>query len=124
LDLQVAPGLPHTTAVTLVASACSPSAQGGITIFDDDIARPTIAKGFGPGGGGGVLYDSLQWGSDFTALYAANNEDTGFPRVFSSFSNKIHFDSNTKLIYADEGHIVNPPTGSQVETFNNRGSDG
>ena len=139
LDLQVAPGLPHTSAVTLAVSASSPSSQGGITIFDDEIGRPTIAKGFGPGGGGGVLYDSLQWGSDATALYAANNEDTGFdfyklvvnstgvtlgtdfPGVFSSFSNKIHFDSNTKLIYADEGHIVNPATGSQVGTFNTSG---
>jgi len=34
LDLQVAPGAPHTTAVTLGAGV-SPSAEGGITIFDD-----------------------------------------------------------------------------------------
>ncbi len=135
LDLQVAPGAPHTTAVTLAVTTSTPSAQGGITIFDDGTARPTIAKGFGPGGGGGVLYDSLQWGSDATALFAANNEDTGFdfytlsvnasgvvlandyPNTFSSFSNRIHFDAGTKLVYADDGHAVDPSNGHPVGNF-------
>lgn len=139
LDLRVAPGLPHTTAVTLGVTGSSPSAQGGITIFDDATARPTIAKGFGPGGGGGVLYDSLQWGADATTLFAANNEDTGFDfytlsvsssgvtlgqdfqSVFGSFSNKIHFDPGTNLIYADEGHVVNPSTGLPAGNFNTSG---
>jgi hypothetical protein len=139
LDLQVAPGSPHTTAVTLAVTSSTPSAQGGITIFDDGTARPTIAKGFGPGGGGGVLYDSLQWGSDATTLFAANNEDTGFdfytfavnssgvtlsqdfPAIFSSFRNKIHFDSGAKLIYGDEGHVVNPSTALPVGNFNTSG---
>jgi IPT/TIG domain len=134
LDLQVAPGLPHTTAVTLAVSASSPSAQGGITIFDDTAARPTIAKGFGPGGGS-ALYDSLQWGVDATALFAANYEDSGFDfyslsvtssgvslvsdfqNTFSSFSNKIHFDPGTKLVYGDDGHVVNPATGVSLGTF-------
>jgi hypothetical protein len=129
LDLQVAPGLPHTTAVTLAVSGSSPSAQGGITIFDDATARPTIAKGFGAGGGGGVLYDSLQWGADASTLFAANNEDTGFDlytlsvdssgvalsqdfqRVFNSFTNRIHFDAATNAVYADEGHVLDPSSG-------------
>ena len=81
-----------------------------------------------PAGAGSVLYDSLQWGSDATALFAANNEDTGFdfytlsvnssgvtlnqdfPNVFSGFANRVHFDAGTKLIYADEGHVINPST--------------
>lgn len=135
LDLQVAPGFPHTTAITLAVSSSTPSAQGGITIFDDGTARPTIAKGFGPGGGGGVLYDSLQWGSDATALFAANNEDTGFdfytltvnssgvalnqdfPNAFSSFFNRIHFDRGTKLVYSDDGHAVDPSNGHPVGNF-------
>ncbi|MGO9451869.1 MAG: hypothetical protein ACLQDV_12650 [Candidatus Binataceae bacterium] len=74
LDLQVAPGAPHTTAVSLGNMGVSPEAEGGITIFDDSTPRPTVAEGFGGGG----LYDSLQWGSNDTALYAANTEDTGF----------------------------------------------
>jgi IPT/TIG domain len=138
LDLQVAPGAPHTTAATLAVSTSTPSAQGGITIFDDGTARPTIAKGFGPGGGGGVLYDSLQWGSDATALFAANNEDTGFDfytlsvnssgvvlnqdfgNRFSSFGNRIHFDAGTKLIYGDNGQTVDP-NGVPAGNFNTSG---
>jgi len=135
LDLEVAPGLPHTTAVTQAVSASSPSAQGGITIFDDTAARPAIAKGFGPGGGGSALYDSLQWGVDATALFAANNESSGFDfytlsvtpsgvaltndfqNTFSSFYNKIHFDPGTNLVYSDDGHAVNPSTGASVGNF-------
>jgi hypothetical protein len=136
LDLQVAPGAPHTTAVTLAVSGSSPAAQGGITIFDDSTARLTIAKGFGPGGGGGVLYDSLQWGSSAATLLAANNEDTGFdfytlsvnssgvtlnqdfPNAFNSFTNRIHFDAGTQLVYADDGHAVNASTGAPAGNFN------
>ncbi|MCU1241416.1 MAG: hypothetical protein JWO71_2142, partial [Candidatus Acidoferrum typicum] len=135
LDLQVAPGAPRTTAVTSGSFNSSPAAIEGISIFDDATMRPTIAKGFGPGGGGSVLYDSLQWGSDATTLYAANNEDTGFdfyalsvnstgvvlasdyPNTFSSFGNEIHFDAGTKLIYSDDGHVVNPSTGASLGTF-------
>ena len=135
LDLQVAPGAPHTTAISLGNFGVSPAAIGGIVIFDDSTARPTIAKGFGPGGGGGVLYDSIQWGADDTALYAANNEDTGFdfytltvnasgvtlandyPSDFSEFFERIHFDSGTKLIYSDDGHAIDPSTGNPVGQF-------
>ncbi|MFZ0244704.1 hypothetical protein [Candidatus Binatus sp.] len=135
LDLQVAPGAPHTTAVTLAVTGESPAADGGVVIFDDSTARPTIAKGFGPGGGGGVLYDSLQWGSDATALYAANNEDTGFDfyvlsvdsagvtlvddysGTFSEFGARIHFDSGTGLIYSDDGHVVAPSTGNPAGEY-------
>jgi hypothetical protein len=75
LDLQVAPGTPHTTAVTLGNTGVSPVAEGGITIFDDATARPTTAPGFG---GTGNLFDSLRWGPNVSTLYAADNEDTSF----------------------------------------------
>ena len=132
LDLQVAPGSPHTTAVTRGASSVSPEEEGGIEIFDDANVRPTIAAGFSSGGG---LYDSLQWGSDATVLYAANNEDTGFdfytltvsptgvvpdkdyPGAFSLFFIRIHYDSGTQLIYSDDGHIIAPSTGLPAGQF-------
>jgi len=140
LDLQVPPGAPHTTAVTLGAFNVSPVAEGGIGIFDDAAMRPAVAPGFMFGGG--VLYDSLQWGSDATTLYAANYEDTGFdfyalsvnsagvalasdyPNTFSSFGKRIHFDGGNKLIYSDEGHVVNPSTGASLGTFPVRGFAG
>ncbi len=132
LDLQVAPGAPHTTAVTLGNSGVSPSAEGGIIIFDDATARPTTAPGFGPLGG---LYDSLQWGSDATVLFAANGEDTGFDfytlsvssagvvqdgdyeSALPGFSNRIHFDRGSKLIYSEDGHILDPSNGDPVGVF-------
>src|SRR6202040_3997846 len=94
-----------------------------------------IAKGFGPGGGGGVLYDSLQWGLDDTALFAANNEDSGddfytlsvdssgvvlandFGGTFSDSGGRIHFDSGSKLVYSDDGHAIDPSTGSPVGQY-------
>jgi hypothetical protein len=130
LDLQVAPGAPHTTAVSLGNSGVSPAAQGGVTIFDDASPRATTAPG------SINLFDSLQWGSDATALFAANYESSGgfdfytltvsssgvslardFPNTFSSYSNRIHFDPGTKLVYADDGHVINPVTGQSVGQF-------
>jgi len=134
LDLQVAPGAPHTSAVTLGTPGSSPSALGGITIFDDATPRPTIAKGFGPGGGGGVLYDSLQWGADASTLLAANNEDSGddfytltvdpsgvtlkqdFPSTLGG-ARRIHFDRASDLVYADDGFVVDPATGLHAGIF-------
>jgi hypothetical protein len=139
LDLQVAPGAPQTTAVSLGNMGVSPAAIGGIEIFDNATARPTIAEGFGPGGGGGVLYDSIQWGSDDTAMYAENNEDTGFDfyaltvssggivladdyeNAFSQFGARIHFDSGTSLIYSDDGHVIEPTTGNPAGQFSATG---
>ncbi len=41
LDLQVAPGAPHTTAVTLGNMSESPEAEGGVVIYDDATLAPT-----------------------------------------------------------------------------------
>jgi hypothetical protein len=67
----------------------------------------------------------VSWGSDAAALFAANYEDDGFDfytlsvnssgvtlvndylHTFKSFSNRIHYDPGTKLIYANDGTIVN-----------------
>lgn len=133
LDLQVAPGAPHTTAVTLAVTGVSPSADGGVVIYDDANPRPTTLPGFGAVGGG--LFDSLQWGSDDTALYADNYEDSGddfytmtvnlsgvtldndYSGTFSDNDRRIHYDSGTKLVYADDGHAVDPSSGNPAGQF-------
>lgn len=135
LDLQVAPGSPHTSAVSLGANA-SPRALGGVAIFDDATARPTSAPGFSSGVG---LFDSLQWGADASTMFAANSDDTGFdfytlavdptgvtlskdfPSTFRSFANRIHFDRGSNLVYADEGHVVDPTTGLYAGIFQTAG---
>ncbi len=126
-DLQVAPGLPHTTAVSRAEFASSPwSAIGGVQVYDDATQRPITV----PGG----TYDSLQWASDST-LYANNAENTNFnffvlsvsgggvvqtkdyPNVFSEFYMSIHYDSGTNLVYGDDGTVVNPSTGKVIASF-------
>jgi len=129
LDVQVAPGAPHTTAISLGEAGISPSAQGGIVIFDDATARATKAPGGIP------LYDSIQWGSDATALYAANNETTGFDfytlavnasgvqqtsdhgNDFPGFFGDIHYDAGTGLVYGDDGFTAIPATGLPAGLF-------
>ena len=130
LDLQVAPGAPHTTAVALGVTGITTPAVGGIVIFDDSTPRSTTAPA-----GSFDLYSSLQWGSDDTALYAANNESSSFdlyvlsvgsagvtlqhdyPGDFSKYYFNIHFDSGTGLIYADDGQIVDPSTGKPAGEY-------
>jgi hypothetical protein len=131
LDLQVAPGAPQTTAVSLGIMGISPSAQGGVMIFDNSTARTTAAAG------GLHLYDSIQWGADDTALYSANYESSGFDFYILTVSmsgvvldtdlsgdiggyfKRIHFDSGTSLIYSDFGDVVDTsgnPQGSYSPT--------
>jgi len=134
LDLQVAPGSPHTTAVTPANVGFSPSAQGGLLIFDDSTARPTKAPGFG---GTGNLFDSLQWGHNATTLFAANTEDSGFDFYTLSVNSggvslnqdfrgagdgsRIHFDAGTNLVYCDNGRVIDPSNGTNPPGFLNSG---
>lgn len=62
LGLQVAPGLPHTTAVSRGAFNVSPVALGGMAIFDDATQRSTIADTSGD------LYDSRAMGIRHSGL--------------------------------------------------------
>jgi hypothetical protein len=132
LDLQVASGAPHTTAVTRGENV-DPAAQGGIMIFDDATPRPISTPGDGYPGGG--VFASIQWGSDTTALYAANSETTGFDFYTLTVSSsgvvlnqdysgvfwnpgRIHYDRGTGLVYSDDGfHAVNPSTGLPAGIF-------
>jgi hypothetical protein len=134
LDLQVAPGAPHTTAVTLGDLDSSPSALGGLAIFDDASPRPMHAPGFTDSG---LLFHGLQWGFDATTLYSENLDDSGqnfytlsvtsdgvmlnqnFPGVDDG--TPMHFDAGTKLIYTDGGRIIDPSTGTVIGSFASSG---
>jgi len=123
-DLQVEPGLPHTTAVSR-----GPAGGYGaldMAIFDDATQRPTVANN--------GSYDSDQWGSN-EKIYAINNVDTLFdfyvltadsngvsqthdyPNEITEFYERIHYDSGTGYVYADDGYVINPANGQHVGQF-------
>jgi hypothetical protein len=132
-DLQVAPGLPHTTAVSLGSLSVllannSAYSTGGMEVFDNATHRPTIANAPGD------LYGSLQWGSD-TQIYAINNEITSFDfyaltvtssgvqlrddyqNEFSDFYVRLHCDKGTHYVYTDDGYVIDPANGQHVGQF-------
>jgi len=123
LDLQVAPGQPHTTAITLGYGVGNQD-WGGLQIFDDSTPRPqTLPPGQGD------MY-SLQWGADTSSLYGSNIPDGGdfyqmgvsstgvvlntdTPDVFTTGIG-IHFDASTGNIYGDDGTVVKASTGTVI----------
>jgi hypothetical protein len=139
-DIQVEPGAPHTTAVSLGVPDSTTPASAGVTIFDDGVPRPTSVPGPIDGGLGTCYCGSLQWGSAESTLYSNNSMSTGFdfyslsvnangavlsqdyPNVFSSFNgafwNSIHYLPSTGLVYADDRTVVNPSGGIVLGTFN------
>jgi hypothetical protein len=132
LDIEVAPASPHTVAISRGIVNVEPDTEGGIAIYDDGVQRPTAAPGWGTTDDS---YDSIQWGQDATAIYAANSSTTGFdfytltvnasgvvldqdyPSVFWN-PGRIHFDRGSGLVYSDDGfHAVNPSTGLPAGIF-------
>jgi hypothetical protein len=124
LDLGVAPGTPHTTAVTLGVFSASPNAQGGIKVFDDATPRPT----------GTNISDlhHLSWGGDAATLFATGELSSNLFVLSATSSGvavsqnfavgvgdtRLHFDAGTKLVYSDTGRVVDPSAGTPVGTFN------
>ena len=136
LDLQVAPGQAHTTAVSLGSYDSVPTSIGGVRIFDDSAARPQSVAGSSQPGGG--LFDSLQWGDNADSVYAGDMETTDGDfyqlSVNSSgvsilkdqpnilyFGQRIHFDHVTGHIYSDGGQVIDPASNKLLGSF---GADG
>jgi hypothetical protein len=138
LDLQVAPGTPKTIAVSKGIAHSIILAQGGIAIYDDAVQRPTVVTPTTQPQN--VLIDTIQWGTDATAIYAANNENasgdfyqlavnsSGVTLVsdnvnfFPVPNSRIHFDRGNKLLYGDDGLVVNPVLATQVGNFVSSGA--
>lgn len=128
LDIEVAPGAPHTVAVT-PGGIGSPADRGGLAIFDDTTERPTQASGQINS------FDTVQWGADASTLLAANSSSSAFdfytlavtpagvtlshdfPSVFTSSTKRIHFEPSKNLVYADNGQIIDPATGIVTGRF-------
>jgi hypothetical protein len=129
-DLRVAPASPRTLAVSLFATG-STSASGGMVIYDDATPRPTQAGG---ATGSWYRFDSLQWGTTASDLYASSASygydlytfsvdasgvvlhDT-YRSAFSTYGLAIRFDPGTGLLYADDGRVIDPATGLLAGTY-------
>ena len=138
LDLSVAPGSPHTWAVTAGNVGVSPAAQAGLSVFDDATQRGASEgrNNYQGSGGFDFLLGTLTWGKDATQIYGANNESTGFdfytipvtstgPGAVSDYggampgfnNGHIHFEATTGFVYGDNGYVVNPTDGAPVGQY-------
>ena len=133
MDVEAAPGSPHTIAVVRGSAQLTPSEEG-VVIYDDAVARPTTVPGFGSLGGTGTV-DSIQWGSNATQIYGEDYETSSFdfyvlsvnssgvqvtndyPGVFNMGGAKLHYDATTGYVYSDGGQAVNPSTGALVGKY-------
>ncbi|MGA3237357.1 MAG: IPT/TIG domain-containing protein [Bryobacteraceae bacterium] len=142
-DLQASPTSDGTVAVVRSVTGESPAEEGGVVIYDNGAARSNALCGFIQigcvGNTGGFLFDSIQWNSDASVMFAANNEDTGFDfytipvtasgfgkvtdygGLAGGFGSAIHFDRVTKYVYDDNGAIIDPVAGAKVGVFDASG---
>jgi hypothetical protein len=128
-DVQVAPGLPHTIAVARRTSSNYSSTAAGVVIYDDAVARPSVAAP--PGQGYAVNW--LQW-DGATRLFGNTTQNTSFavihmdvdasgptvtanqPDVGRAFNfGRMHLADG--LLYADGGEVYDPATQSVAGRF-------
>jgi hypothetical protein len=140
MDLQISPLDSNTIAVARgipLVSKPATVAQGGVAIYDGTVQRPNIVTPASlpiP-----PLLDTIQWSVDGSTIYAANNENasgnlyelavspTGVtlagaddhPGLFTIPNPYIHLDPKVRLIYGDDGQIVDPTAGNAqpVQSF-------
>ena len=131
LSFAVQPGHPHTLAVLEGNTSYS---YGQLFIFDDTTARSKSSNNsYYYYYYNGTGYDSMVWNADGSKLIVAgyysyslsvltidssgvasttNYQPTGY-----SYSNGLHFDNGTNLVYDNSGHAVDPNTGTPSGVF-------
>jgi hypothetical protein len=135
MDIAIDPVQSSTIAV---ARGVSPSisivqAQGGVAIYDSAAQRPAVVTPTTQAGD--VLLDTIQWSPDGKTIWGANNENyqadfysltvsangvslaSDQPNHFPIPNLRIHYDSTTKLLYGDDGLVVDPASANQVGNF-------
>jgi hypothetical protein len=139
-DMKAAPASPHTTAVSLFHPGWNPPDIGGVAIYDDGSLRPNLAPSFG----GLNQFSALAWGNTDSVLASAEtNADDSQGKLFAldvspsgasilatntNFSNLnyntasptiagLQSDSNTGLVYSDNGTVADPATAVRAPIF-------
>jgi hypothetical protein len=120
IDLQVAPNSSHT--VAYATGVLTPFfSTNGVVVFDDATPRTNRA---------GTEPSSLQWhdpstllGSDgFSSSLLVMGVDANGVTALRQFfpftlTKHIHFSPATGLVYADDGHVADPATGTVVGSY-------
>jgi hypothetical protein len=123
LDIEVAPGFPHTIALTRTQALIGNTATAPVQVFDDAVPRTNA----------GAIVSFVQWGPGATSLYGLTNnlnpnnlytfniDATGIAGTTAVTGNttdtRIHLDQG--LIYADGGFITDPTSGTLVHQLPN-----
>lgn len=137
-DMKAAPVSPNTTAVTFFKPG-SPTATGGVGIYDNGTLRPNILPGWVMQGNTGQLYDTLAWGNSDSVLGSAENDNFGelpfyalavdssgasYLKSLASFnemSDELQSDFGTGMIYSDDGNVANPVSATRIGSYNASG---
>ncbi len=115
LDLQPAPGASQTSAIATgiighvnnTFNTFDFTASGELTIFDNNVPRPGVApEGSYPAD---YVFGSLQWGSDGSNLYAADNEDTAASLYQLAVNSSGASVSQVAPDAVDNGSLANNP---------------
>jgi hypothetical protein len=135
MDIEVDPVQSSTIAV---ARGVSPAvsivqAQGGVAVYDNATQRPNVVTPTTQADD--VLLDTIQWSPDGKSIWAANNENyqanfytlavaangvslvSDHPNFFPIPNLRIHYDSTTKLLYGDDGLVIEPVSATQTANF-------
>ena len=135
MDIEVDPVQSTTIAVArgIPPSVSIVQAVGGVAIYDNATQRPNVITPTTQAAD--VLLDTIQWNPDGTQIYGANNENyegdfyqlgvsangvslvSDHPNFFPVPNLRIHLDPTTKLLYGDNGLVVDPATATQKGNF-------
>lgn len=135
MDIEVDPLQSTTIAVArgIPPSVSIVQAVGGVAIYDNATQRPNVITPTTQAGD--VLLDTIQWSLDGTQIYAANNENyegdfyqlavsangvslvSDHPNFFPVPNLRVHLDPTTKLLYGDDGLVVDPVAATQKGNF-------
>ncbi|HEY4357359.1 MAG TPA: IPT/TIG domain-containing protein [Acidobacteriaceae bacterium] len=128
LDIEAAPGQPHTLAVTGGVL----SSTNTVVIYDDGVARKASPAPAYPE----PSFDTVAWGKDASSLYGTMAVTSGGPEfifsvdgngvvlnktiygVFSDFVRRLTFEKTDNRLYDGYGNTADAPTGNSVGHFN------
>ena len=126
-DIETDPISPHTAAIVL-GQPPSTFDAGGITLYDDAVARPQSI----PASSLGTI-DSVVWNSNGQTLYTTEPTVSSPLYILSVNSSglqlqttappsttaagDLHFEPTTGYLYGDFGQVIDPATHSVVATF-------